>query len=546
MEAHLWVEQADGGCDRNGPQKSGRKDLMSNAVPIPNMRALPDVGVRPTIPALLAQAADRYGDDDFIVLPDRKISFRQAEAASRKLALRMIALGAGKGTRIAMIYPSSTELVVAFLAVARIGALSIFLSSTMKAAEIRASLRLGDAAILLAPNDILGHDMAELLEESVPGLRQSGPLLHLPDMPYLRRICLESPESSGWATPMWDAAPEPGINGALLEQIEREVYPADELLMIWTSGSTAMPKGVVHTHGAAVRKCAPNVGLGLRPSQPGRLLMAMPLFWVGGPQSLIGCLFSGAALLCQERFDPGEAIDLIVDGRADGIMGWHFMLDRLQSHPHWEKAANVKLEPPRTAPKSSRGAALNLGMTETFGRHMKGDNFDYRIVDPETGKLLPDGEEGEFRVRGLCLMARMYKREREEVFDKDGFYPTGDKGYLEEGNAFFTGRYSEVIKSSGANVSPTEVEAVIEQFPEVQNAVVFAVPNAARLQDVGAVICLNGGAAVTAEEVIARCRKQMSGFKVPRIVKIVASHEFPMLASGKPDRRAIRAMLVPQ
>ena len=183
------------------------------------------------------------------------------------------------------------------------------------------------------------------------------------------------------------------------------MHPSDELLMIWTSGSAADPKGVVHTHGAAVRKVAPQVGLGLRPSSPGRVFTTMPLFWVGGPQSLLGALYSGAAILCQERFDSGEALDLIRRERGDSIVGWRFMMERIKSDPQWVSDP-LDVEQAVVSTVSSRGDSPNLGMTETLGLHLPGDNFEYKVVDPDTGLNVADGEEGEFRIRGLTLMNR--------------------------------------------------------------------------------------------------------------------------------------------
>lgn len=137
-------------------------------------------------------------------------------------------------------------------------------------------------------------------------------------------------------------------------------------------------------------------------------------------------------------------------------------------------------------------------------------------------------------------MARMYKREREETLDLDGYYPTGDRGYIENGWAFFAGRYSETIKSLGANVSPTEVEAVISLFPEVENVVVYGAKDPDRGEVVAAAVELRVGCILTGSEVQQRCRLELSTFKVPRVVRLLATGSLPMLPTGKPDRRAVR------
>ena len=502
-----------------------------------SLRPLPAVGFAPTVPRLLARAVEAYSEQEYLITPAGRITFGEAERRSAELARQLIGLGAGKGTRIGIVYPSSPEFVVAFLAAARVGALAVLIPSTVKGPELRTALRLSDAAIAVAPGRILNRDALSLFEEAVEGLSTAGMRLFLPSAPSLRHVLIEGAEQRPWSTPL--APPPAEITPELLAHVEAEVHPSDELLMLWTSGSAADPKGVVHTHGAAVRKVAPQVGLGLRPSSPGRVFTTMPLFWVGGPQSLLGALYSGAAILCQERFDSGEALDLIRRERGDSIVGWRFMMERIKSDPQWVSDP-LDVEPVVVSTVSSRGDSPNLGMTETLGLHLPGDNFEYKVVDPATGLNVADGEEGEFRVRGLTLMSRIYKREREETLDRDGYYPTGDKGYIENGKIFFTGRYSEIIKTSGANVSPSEVEKVIGRFPEVETVVVYGRASD-RGQDVVAALSLRPGAVLTGDEVVSRCRAELSGYKVPRIVHVLPPGGIPMLAGGKPDRRAVRA-----
>jgi len=525
----------------------------------PSVTRLPDIGFRPTVPVLLRAAAKRYHDDDYIVMTDRRLSFEDAERRSGVLAKRLLAWGAGKGTRIGIVLPSSTQFVVAFLAAARIGAIATLFSSTYRPAELGRAMRLADVQLLLAPRTLLGRDYEPHLEETVVGLASTSPPFGLPSMPYLRRIVVDGGSTRAWVTPVSiddrtsvvtsSSDPIDGITDDLLQAVESEVSPADPLLMIWTSGSSADPKGVVHTHGVAVRKVSPQVGLfrlnSSTPdsSTPGRAFMAMPLFWVGGPQNLLGCLFSGSALICQERFEPDEALELIERERcttvaASSVAG---SVDRLRSHPEWARHDTSSLNLARVAKLSSRGHPTNFGMTETFGPHANRDLFDYKVVDPATGSPIPDGQEGEFCVRGFALMAAMYKREREEVLDADGYYHTGDRGYLEKGDIYFTGRYSELIKSAGANVSPLEVEGVLQAIPEVKLALVFGVPSQERGEEVVAVLVPENGKTIDSSAVLQQCRSVLSAYKVPTRIYLKAIEEIPVLASGKPDKRSVRA-----
>ncbi len=528
------------------------------------MVGLPDIGLRPTVPELLRVGCGRYGDGDFVVMKDRRLSFCEAGRRSAALSKQLLAAGVGKGSRVGILFPSSTQFVVAFLAVARVGGVAALFSTLYRPVELQRALRLADVDVLIAPERLFGRDYVGYLEEAVPGLVSAAPPFRFPVLPYLRSMWLDgmgvaAGGGGGAGLPKWakrvclhpsslDGGAAQGtedVTDELLAAVEAEVCPADPLLMIWTSGSAADPKGVVHTHGVAVRKVSPEVGLGLPNSRPGRVLSLGPMFWVVGPQNILGALFSGSTIVCQERFDAAEAIELIERERCTFVMGWPTIMDRLRSHPDWERRDTSSLVPPPAAPLSSRGDPRNLGMTETFGPHRDRRFFDYKVIDRETGEELPDLEEGEFCIRGFGLMTSMYKREREEVFDADGFYRTGDRGYVEDGEIYFTGRYSEIIKSAGANVSPVEVEAVLMSMPDVRLAAVFGVPSSERGEEVVAVVVPTAGRSIDVTAVRDYCREVLSPYKVPTQIRVRTIDEIPLLASGKIDKRAIRMAFGP-
>jgi acyl-CoA synthetase (AMP-forming)/AMP-acid ligase II len=168
--------------------------------------------------------------------------------------------------------------------------------------------------------------------------------------------------------------------------------------------------------------------------------------------------------------------------------------------------------------------------------------MEHRIVD-EDGREVPPGGHGEIWVRGYSLMLGLHKREREEVFTPDGWYPTGDGGRRDEdGHLYFTGRLGDMIKSAGTNVSPREVEAVLESFDEVSRAVVVGIPAGARGEDVAAAVVVR--TAVTPEDLLARAKEQLAAYKVPRrLITLDDDDELPWLDSGKVDRRGVTAML---
>jgi acyl-CoA synthetase (AMP-forming)/AMP-acid ligase II len=509
---------------------------------------LPDVALVPTVPHLLRRAAERYGDRDFIVVPDGRISFAEAEQDTARLAKHLLMAGVGKGTRVGVLLPTGIEWALVWLAAARIGAMSMLFPATYRAAELRRALRIGDVALLVAQRTMLGKDCEVLLEEAVPSL--SGHRLgdiYDPEVPFLRSIILMDGSDRAWATQIDPSAEPPTlIDDRLFEAIESEVSPADPLLVIYTSGSSADPKAVVHTHGATIRKVQPELGICLPGSRGGRTFCAMPFFWVGGPQDLLGALLTGTTVVTQERFDAEGALELLEAEHCNSITGWSTIYEQLRAHPSYPSRNLDALGMSAIQPMlSTKGDPRNLGMTETFGPHANREWFDYKVVDPATGETLPDGEEGEFCVRGFGLMAAMYKKEREEVFDPDGFYHTGDRGYIEDGQIWFQGRYSEMVKSGGANVSPLEVEQVLQSFSEVQLAFVVGLPDASRGEVVAAAVVPAHGAEIQPDELRQRANRELSAYKVPTRWLVLKDDDVPWLPSGKPNKRALRDLFPP-
>src|SRR5690606_16381626 len=206
-----------------------------------------------TVPALLAGAAETFGDRTYVVTPAERLSYRQAADRSARLARWLLREGVGKGTRVGLFFPNGTDWIVWWLAVSRIGALAVPLSTLYQPAEIAKVVRLADIAVLIAPGTVLSIDVPARFEQAWPELAgQRAGQLALTAAPYLRTIVLTEPTDRPWAA-RWKpdaatAAPE------LLSAVEAEVSPADLAVMVHTSGSTADPKGVLHTHGTLVRQ----------------------------------------------------------------------------------------------------------------------------------------------------------------------------------------------------------------------------------------------------------------------------------------------------
>ncbi|NNL66921.1 MAG: acyl--CoA ligase [Myxococcales bacterium] len=524
----------------------------------------------PTVPVFLRELVARHGERELIVKDDERLSFAEAERRSGRLARALLAEGVGKGARVGILFPNGPEWVVAWLAATRIGAVAVPINTFYQARELGWTLRHADVDTLLTTAGFLSHDYVARLEAVLPELAGTPEprLLHAA-LPFLRRIAVWGGCDRPWALDGAAlAAGEAGVGEELLRAVEAEVHPSDEMVMLYSSGSTSDPKGALHTH-AGVLKHSYNL-TSLRDLGPDdRVWSPMPFFWVGGfVFAFLGNLQAGATTLCEEAFDPGRTLAFLERERASVAVGWPHFGKALAEHPDARtrdlsalRAGNVpEILPEEIVPRDPRRRGNALGMTETCGPHTWSDGplpeklagsfgravpgVEHKIVDPETGETLPPGTLGEICVRGYSLMQRLHKVPREETFDADGFYRTGDAGCFDaEGVLWFEARLGDMIKSGGANVSPSEVEAVLADFPEIAAGHVLGIPDAERGETVAAAIVLEPGARLDASDVQKRVKSELSAYKVPRRVVFYEADALPFTDSGKIDKRRLREQL---
>ncbi|MFF3566424.1 class I adenylate-forming enzyme family protein [Nocardia jiangxiensis] len=508
-----------------------------------------DVEPGSTIPELLRRRVRAVGPEPYVVTTDDRLTYTEADERSAQIARRLLYKGAGKGARIGLFFTNGPEWVTWWLAVSRIGAVAVPLSTMYAPAEIRKVLRLADIQLLVAPGRVLTTETAETFETALPGLSTStAGALQLPETPYLREVVLTADPGRTWATRWSDDLP--AVSPEILAAVENEVSPADPAIMIHTSGSTADPKGVLHTHGTLVRQTstwpAAIRHVTAAPGTP-RILCAMPMFWIGGVLAATGALHEPVTLLVLPRLDPGAGLDLIERERAVGVIGWPAFTQRLREHPTFGErdlsSAPMLLDGPLDIAMAGvpEQFPVHRSLTETAG------SFAYtevRIVAPD-GAEAADGNVGELLIRGRGVMAGYNKRERAEVFDPDGWYHTGDLVYriADDPRLFYVGRTSELIKSAGANVSPREVEAVVESFDDVRQCIVLGIEDPARGEQVCAVV-IPAAPDIDLDSLRARTREQLSAYKVPTRWHVCASDRIPTLPSGKLDRRRLRTLIV--
>jgi acyl-CoA synthetase (AMP-forming)/AMP-acid ligase II len=513
-----------------------------------------------------------------MVQGSRRLTFAEAERESAALAKGLLALGVGKGTRLGLMLPNTADWALLWMAAGRIGALLVSLSTFFQARETAWALKHMDVDTLIVAPTYVNNNYLERLEAAVPTLagQADNRALYMASHPYLRRIIVWGASDRRWALQgpeaiLAAAAACPQIDDAFLREVESNIFPADDLMTICTSGSTAEPKAVLHTHGAAVRSTwAFRPYLEVR--REDRIFNGMPFFWVGGLlRSLMPALYEGACLLFSESPRAEDALALIRDEQATFVNIWAG-----QSHAVRTLAAqtsadlsavrsgvNPILDATGAPLPPERRAGGQMGMTETFGTH-SADRFTVeappgkagnwgrpragiqrKIVDPATGETLPPGVEGELHLRGRTVMAGYYKREREDVFTADGYFPTGDRCIIDEDDyIFFNGRLGEMIKTAGANVAPREVEALLHSFPEVREGIVLGLPDKVRGELVAAVVVPELGGSIDPEALRQKIRQEISSYKVPQLIVVMAYEDVPRTDSGKPKKPVLKAQLL--
>jgi acyl-CoA synthetase (AMP-forming)/AMP-acid ligase II len=519
------------------------------------------LGMPATVAELLS-ARRRNGSDVFVITARERLTFGEADRRSAALAGAMLGEGVGKGSRVGILFPNGLDWVVTWLAAARIGALTVPLSTFAPGRELARTIRHTDVQYLAMAPSFDGQSLSGRLESGLEGLAGSSGELQLACAPYLRKIWIDDVDRSSWARPF----PLAGYPH-LVSAAEAEVRASDLLVVVSTSGATAAPKSVVHTNGSLIRHGCLMANL-RNLDAADCIFTAAPLFWVGGlTLVLLSAMASGASVALQERFEAGSALDLIEAAPATQISCWPPAARAMAEHPSFAArdlstirgGTLVEALPPEIRPENPSASPLlaSLGMTETGGPHTAADD-PYALLPPERhgtfGRALPGVEhfvasnevepgeriEGEIMVRGLLVMDGIYKRERFETFTSDGWYPTGDQGWFDdEGFLHFTGRGSAMIKTSGSNVSPEEVESTLREFRGVNDAIVLGLAHPVKGEEVGAVVVLGQGCAVAQDELEAHVRAELATYKVPRHFRFITEGGIPLLPTGKVDRASL-------
>jgi fatty-acyl-CoA synthase len=531
-----------------------------------------------TLPGYLRDVTARFAEREALVWRTESAtlrwSYRTLGNRSVEVARALIACGVTKDSRVGILMTNRPEMLAAVFGTALAGGVAVLLNTFSTPSELRHLIEASDISILLLERHIAQKDFAAVLLEVEPAIRAAEPgRLLSTRFPFLRRLAMLD-EAGGsaraGAIEAWSeflrhgrAAPP-----ALVETIAASVKPTDSGVLFFSSGTTSLPKGVLHAQRAvAIQWWRWGRLMGME--DPVRSWTANGFFWSGNLSMVVGgTLSSGGALVLQSTFEVEEALDLMQAERVSFALAWPHQWAKLEGAPSWRSVDLSRLRyveagtPGALHPTvdtswqspPSYGATETLTISTAFpsstppesvggshGEPLPGNTL--KIVDPETGAVLPRGASGEIAVKGPTLMLGYLGIPPEDTFDEEGFFHSGDCGHVDaSGRLFWQGRLSDVIKTGGANVSPREVDTVLADHAGVKLSHTIGVPHDTLGEMVVSCIVPHDGAALEEEAVRAFARKRLASYKVPRRVLFLREDELEMTGSDKVKAGALRQL----
>ena len=522
--------------------------------------------------ALPAEAAAAWPDQSALYFKGKDITFSELDRAIDVAARGLMALGVEAGDKVALLVTNRPEFVIAFFAALKVGAVAIPLNTRYRENDLAFVLGFSECKVLITVDRSGPVDYLSIVSAALPEVSTGKKSRTFDRFPHLESIVVvggaQPPGTLSW-NQLNDKAAE--VSAEQLARRATSVRPTDTALIIFTSGTTGTPKGVMHNH-SAMRACRDRAVLwGLRPGDC--TIAYLPMFHVYGLGEIIfAAMVAGMRQIVMDVFDPHEALALIAEHKVQIIHGFdtHYadLMKALDEKPYdlsslrfgtFPSGSDGSIPVARAAQKRLCPTVTGSGMSEawgwvtsgsltdteeqrcdTSGRAMPG--IECRIVDPVTGVPVPDGTTGEIVYRGYSIM-QGYLRDPEataRTIDADGWLHSGDQGVMLPGGFVrFMGRYKEMLRVGGENVSPVGVEnELLTLVPAIDQVAVVPYPDERLNEVVVAYVTAKAGKALEPDDVVAACRGKIASFKIPRHVLLV--DQLPMTASGKVQRTLLR------
>ncbi len=503
-----------------------------------------------TLGGFLLEVCARHGDREALVFDDPQAggatvrwTYAELEQRSRAIAASLVARGVDLGTRVGIVMGNRPEAVAAIYGTGLAGGVAVPLSTFSTPAELVGLLDRSAVAGVLTQSSLLGRSFGAEIDV----------LVGSEALPFLRW-------SASVGDPSWTRFLEAGApQQAVIDRRLARVTPGDPGLILFSSGTTSEPKGMIHLHRAPALQSWLQADI-FRRGTDTRLWAPLPLFWTAGLTTALGpTLAGGGCVVLQETFDAGEALRLLERERVTEPYTLPHQAAALAEHTDWASTdlsslrevygKSVFTRHPTVDGDTTWTMPIAYGMSETCasvvshrwsntrdemkastGRLLPGVRL--RIIDPATGDALGPGHDGEIALAGPTVIDRYVGKTREQSLDADGFLRTGDAGFVDaDGAVHWTGRRTEMIKTAGANVSPAELEFALRACPDVRRAKVIGLPD----ERLGEVVTLCAevadGTTVTADDLRAFLAERVAKYKVPRHVLLFAAGELPTTGS---------------
>lgn len=528
-----------------------------------------------TIGACLDRIADAHADRDALIIRHQNIRWSYAEyrAQVNWLAAGLLALGIGKGDRVAIWAPNCHEWCLTQFATAKIGAILVCINPAYRTFELEFALNKSGCVALVTAQKYLTSDYAGMLRELAPELASSEPgRLNAARLPHLRHIIAtgETPPAGMWKFAEVCAT---GVNpAAQLFDIARTLSPDDAINIQFTSGTTGMPKGATLSHFNILNN-GRIVGEGMRFTERDRLCIPVPLYHCFGMvMSNLTCVSHGAAAVFpNDGFDPVKTLEAVQAERCTALHGVPTMFIAELEHPRFREfdlstlrtgimagapcpvevmkrvQADMHMTEVLIAYGQTETSPVNHQTTkddpldkqvETVGR--PGPHLEIKLVGDD-GNVVPIGTPGEICCRGYSVMQGYWDEPQRtaETIDRGGWLHSGDLGTMDaEGYTRIVGRLKDMIIRGGENVYPREVEEFLYTHPAVLEVQVFGVPDHKYGEQVCAWVRVRAGQTLTEDDVRAFCKDRIAHFKVPHYVRFVT--DMPMTVTGKAQKFKMR------
>ena len=500
-------------------------------------------------------------DRNAIIFEGRRLRFSELQERANRLANALSAAGIQKGDRIAVLQVNCPQYVETYFATAQIGAIFVPLNFRAKQNELVHMLNNSESKVLF-----VGERYATMVREMKP---------HLVSVQQL--VCMDG-HFEGMA------AYEQMLEQNSSDPSFIEVDDQDTTILMYTAGTTGLPKGVPLSHGAFSVYVLENITPADPEAQETNIL-SVPLYHVAGIHGVLAAIYGGRTVALMRQFEVNEWMDTVAREKANRAMLVPTMLKQVIDHPgfHEQDLSSLKVitygaaSMPFDVIKKAIGMFPGVMFINAFGQTETASTItvlgpeDHRFTGNESeamsrkkwnrlacsigrpmpdieiqiwdgnGKPLAPGEMGEIMVRGKRVMRGYWKDEAKtaKTLSADGWLHTGDMGYTDpEGYIFLSGRGDDMIIRGGENISPEEVENLLYSHPSVDDASVIGVPDPQWGQNPRAVIVLKPGAKATETDIIEFCKDRISGFKRPRSVVFV--DELPLTSTGKVQRKILR------